>query len=132
MILNPGVVIPHPIYLVTILRSVHVPWEGYWKFYRHNLTSRSAVKCRRHHQEKRVRLPKVPGPERRKEIGKESTLKPRRILYVLGLRSNRERPVRNASNWVTIKLFITREKFRAFLDIFCLLRQVDFLIHPAL
>ena len=43
------------------------------KFLSHNITS--AVKCRRHHHLSWVRLPKLPGPERRKERRKESTLK---------------------------------------------------------
>ena len=65
-----------------------------------------AVKCRRHHHLNWVRLPKLPGPERRKERRKarKAYWNLRRSRHVFGSRSKREHPVRNASNWEKNKL----------------------------
>ena len=85
------------------------------KFQSHNVTS--AVKCRRHHHLSWVRLPKLPGPERRKgkakgkhiEICEEAA-----TCSAEDLRENILSEMRAIGQ--KINFLITGDKFRSFLD----------------
>ena len=66
----------------------------HWKFYPHCFMGKTN---------------QAVGPERRKKMRREARWNPRRSCHILGSRSKRERPVTNASGWVTVNFFITRD-----------------------